>query len=234
VLVNYSEDLEGAEKVVHEIHHASGSAFSFRADVSQEDQVQEMIRAAVDEFGNLDILVNNAGVQDDADFLDMTLAQWNRVIDINLTGAFLCAREAAREFMRHGFDPAHGAVSGKIIFISSVYEFIPCAGHVNYAASKGGMLMFMKSIAQELGPWRIQVNSIAPGAIKTPINIEAWQTPEAEAKLLELIPVKRVGVPEDIAQVAVWLASDASLYIHGATLYVDGGMTLYPGFAMGG
>jgi glucose 1-dehydrogenase len=164
----------------------------------------------------------------------MTLAQWNRVIDINLTGAFLCAREAAREFMGHGFDPARCAVTGKIIFISSVHEIIPWAGHVNYAASKGGMLMLMKSIAQELGPWRIQVNSIAPGAIKTPINIAAWQTPEAEAKLLELIPVKRVGVPEDVAQVAVWLASDAALYIHGATLYVDGGMTLYPGFASGG
>lgn len=234
VLVNYAGHPEGAEKVVHEIIHAGGNAIPFKADVSQEDQVQEMIRTAVDEFGNLDILVNNAGVQDDSDFLDMTLAQWNRVMGINLTGAFLCAREAAREFMRHGFDPSRSGVAGKIIFISSVHELIPWAGHVNYAASKGGLMMFMKSLAQELGPWRIQVNSIAPGAIKTPINIQAWETPDAEAKLLELIPVKRVGVPEDIARVAVWLASDAASYLHGATIFVDGGMTLYPEFARGG
>jgi glucose 1-dehydrogenase len=234
VLVNYAGHPEGAEEVVHEIRHAGGDALSFRADVSQEDQVQGMIRTAVDEFGNLDILVNNAGVQDDAEFLDMTLAQWNRVIGINLTGAFLCAREAAREFMAHGFDPARSNVSGKIIFISSVHELIPWAGHVNYAASKGGLMMFMKSVAQELGPWRIRVNSIAPGAIKTPINVAAWETPEAEAKLLQLIPVKRVGVPEDIARAAVWLASDAACYLHGATIFVDGGMTLYPEFARGG
>ena len=234
VLVNYSGHPEGAEKVVHEIRHGGANAIAFRADVSQEDQVQDMIRAAVDEFGSLDILVNNAGVQDDAEFLDMTLAQWNRVMGINLTGAFLCAREAAREFIRHGFDPSRSGVAGKIIFISSVHELIPWAGHVNYAASKGGLMMFMKSLAQELGPWRIQVNSIAPGAIKTPINIQAWETPEAEAKLLELIPVKRVGVPEDIARMVVWLASENASYLHGATIFVDGGMTLYPEFARGG
>ncbi len=234
VLVNYAGNPEGAEKVVQEIRQAGGEAISFRADVSQEDQVQDMFRTALDEFGNLDILVNNAGIQDDADFLDMTLAQWNRVLSINLTGAFLCAREAAREFLRHVFDPTRSCVLGKIIFMSSVHEVIPWAGHVNYAASKGGLMLFMKSIAQELGPWRIRVNSIAPGAIKTPINIAAWETPEAEAKLLQLIPVKRVGEPPDIAKVAVWLASEDASYLHGVTIFADGGMTLYPEFAMGG
>ncbi len=234
VLVNYAGNPEGAEKVVQEIREAGGEAISCRADVSQEEQVRNMIRTAVDVFGNLDILVNNAGVQDDADFLDMTLEQWNRVISINLTGAFLCAREAAREFLRHVFDPTRSCVLGKIIFMSSVHEVIPWAGHVNYAASKGGLMMFMKSIAQELGPWRIRINSIAPGAIKTPINIAAWKTLEAEAKLLELIPVKRVGEPPDVAKVAVWLASEDASYLHGATIFADGGMTLYPEFAKGG
>jgi glucose 1-dehydrogenase len=164
----------------------------------------------------------------------MTLDQWNTVISVNLTGQFLCAREAVREFLRRGVVPSVSAAAGKIICMSSVHEVIPWGGHVNYAASKGGIMQLMKSMAQELAPKKIRVNSIAPGAIKTPINRAAWETPEAEAKLLNLIPEGRVGVPEDIARAAVWLASDASDYVIGITLFVDGGMTLYPGFATGG
>lgn len=234
VVVNYPRHPEGAEEVVREITEKGGQAFAFKADVSKEAQVQAMFKAAVDAYGTVDILVNNAGVQQDAPFLEMTLEQWNRVMDINLTGAFLCAREAAREFCRRGTCSWGSCVAGKIIFISSVHEIIPWAGHVNYAASKGGLMLFMKSIAQELGPRKIRVNSIAPGAIKTPINIAAWETPAAEAELLELIPVKRVGEPIDIARVAVWLASEEASYVHGASILVDGGMTLYPEFAMGG
>lgn len=234
VVVNYAGNRQGADDVVRRITEAGGAAIAVKADVSREEDVAAMFRTAVENYGTVDILVNNAGIQKDAAFVDMTLDMWNKVIGINLTGAFLCAREAAREFLRRGIVPERSTARGKIIFISSVHEIIPWAGHVNYAASKGGILLFMKSIAQELGPKKIRVNSIAPGAIKTPINRAAWETAEAEADLLNLIPYKRVGEPVDIARAAVWLASDESDYVHGTSIVVDGGMTLYPGFAAGG
>jgi glucose 1-dehydrogenase len=234
VVVNYSSKEDAARKVVQEIKDARGSALAVKADVSKEDQVLAMFKTLIDEYGTIDILVSNAGVQKDSNFLEMTLKQWQFVLDINLTGAFLCAREAAREFIRRGIVPERSAAAGKIIFISSVHEVIPWANHVNYASSKGGIMLLMKSIAQELGPYKIRVNSIGPGAIKTDINRSAWETPEAESSLLKLIPYKRVGETLDIARVAVWLASDEADYITGTTLYVDGGMLLYPGFATGG
>ena len=193
-----------------------------------------MFQQTFDAYGTVDILVNNAGLQKDLPFVDMTLEAWNKVISVNLTGQFLCAREAVKEFLRRGIVPERSAAAGKIICMSSVHEIIPWAGYCNYAASKGGVMLLMKTMAQELAPHKIRVNSIAPGAIKTPINKEAWDTPEAEAKLLELIPYKRVGDPEDIGKAAVWLASDASDYVNGITLFVDGGMTLYPGFSDNG
>ena len=193
-----------------------------------------MFEAVRGEFGTVDILVNNAGLQSDASFDQMTLAQWNKVIGVNLTGQFLCAREAVREFKRRGVRPQISCCAGKIICISSVHEVIPWGGHVNYAASKGGVMLMMKSIAQEVAPYRIRVNSIAPGAIRTPINMQAWDTPEHYNELLKLIPYKRIGEPEEIGRAAVWLASDESDYIQGTTLFVDGGMTLYPGFETGG
>ena len=186
------------------------------------------------ELGTIDILINNAGLQQDAPFDEMTLDQWNLVINVNLTGQFLCAREAVREFKRRGVVPEVSCAAGKIICMSSVHEIIPWAGHVNYAASKGGVMLMMKSIAQEVAPYRIRVNSIAPGAIRTPINTDAWQTPEAYEALMTLVPYKRIGEPEDIGRAAVWLASDQSDYVNGTSLFVDGGMTLYPGFATGG
>ena len=234
VLVNYAGNREGAEKVVAAITENGGEAFSFQADVSRETAVESMFAEAVKRFGTVDILVNNAGVQKDANLVDMTLEQWNRVISINLTGAFLCAREAAKEFYRRGMVPDRSCSLGKIIFISSVHEVIPWAGHANYAASKGGMMLLMKSIAQELGPDKVRVNSICPGAIRTHINHQAWETTEALSDLLTLIPYKRIGEPADVARVAAWLASDQADYVHGASIFVDGGMTLYPGFATGG
>jgi glucose 1-dehydrogenase len=186
------------------------------------------------EFGTIDILVNNAGLQKDAPFDQMTLAQWNKVISVNLTGQFLCSREAVREFKRRGVRKNVSCAAGKIICISSVHEVIPWAGHVNYAASKGGVMLMMKSIAQEVAPFRIRVNSIAPGAIRTPINMEAWSTPEAYRELMKLIPYKRIGEADEIGRAAVWLVSDDADYVHGITLFVDGGMTLYPGFETGG
>ncbi|MBC7922888.1 MAG: SDR family oxidoreductase [Ferruginibacter sp.] len=234
VVVNYSKSPEGAEKVVQEIRDSGGTALAIGADVSQEDQVLRLFERMYEAYGTIDILVNNAGLQKDAAFVDMTLADWQLVLDINLTGQFLCARQAAREFIRRGVVPERSRAAGKIICMSSVHEVIPWAGHVNYAASKGGVMLLMKSIAQELARHKIRVNSIGPGAIKTPINNEAWETPEAEKKLLALIPYGRVGEPTDIGDVAVWLASDESDYVHGTTLFVDGGMTLYPGFAENG
>jgi glucose 1-dehydrogenase len=234
VVVNYVAKPEEAEEVVAEIQNEGGQAFACKADVSQEDQVQAMFAKTIAEFGTIDILVNNAGLQRDARLEEMTLQQWNTVIGVNLTGQFLCAREAIREFMRRGVRPEVSCAAGKIICISSVHEVIPWAGHVNYAASKGGIAMMMKSIAQEVAPQRIRVNSVCPGAIRTPINTAAWSTPEAYAALMTLVPYKRIGEVEDIGRVVAWLASDEADYITGASIFVDGGMTLYPGFATGG
>jgi len=234
VVVNYVSKPEQAEEVVAEIRHEGGNAYAHQADVSQEDQVQAMFAKMLDQFGTIDILVNNAGLQKDAPFEQMTLQDWNTVINVNLTGQFLCAREAVREFKRRGVRKEISCAAGKIICMSSVHDVIPWAGHVNYAASKGGVMMMMKSIAQETAPYRIRVNSISPGAIRTPINRPAWETPEAYSQLLKLIPYKRIGEPEDVARAAVWLASDEADYITGTSLYVDGGMTLYPGFEAGG
>jgi glucose 1-dehydrogenase len=236
VIVNYpnAKGRESADRVVGEIEHGGGRALSVQADVSQEREVESLFKTAISELGSIDIMINNAGIQRDAPLIEMTLDQWNAVIAVNLTGQFLCTRAAAREFMRRGFDPRLSRALGKIICISSVHDVIPWAGHANYAASKGGVSMMMRSVAQELAEKGIRVNSISPGAIKTPINTSAWSTPEAEAQLLKLIPYNRVGDPEDIGRCAVWLASDEADYVSGATIYVDGGMLLYPGFRTGG
>lgn len=234
VVVNYVSHEEAAQEVVTEIESCGSKAFACRADVSNEDDVLKMFAQMYDQFGTIDILVNNAGLQQDAPFDQMTLQKWNTVIGVNLTGQFLCAREAVKEFKRRGVRKEISCAAGKIICISSVHELIPWAGHVNYAASKGGVMMMMRSIAQEVAPYRIRVNSIAPGAIRTPINYNAWSTPEAYESLLKLIPYGRIGEVVDIGRAAIWLASDDSDYVHGATLFIDGGMTLYPGFATGG
>jgi len=234
VVVNYVRDEGSAAEVVRTISDAGAHAMAVQADVSQEVQVQSMFAAMLKEFGTVDILVNNAGLQKDAPFESMTLAQWNTVIGVNLTGQFLCAREAVREFKRRGVVRKVSVSAGKIICMSSVHEAIPWAGHVNYAASKGGVMLMMKSIAQEVAPYRIRVNSICPGAIRTPINTDAWATPEAYNALMTLIPYKRIGEPEDIGRVAAFIASDQADYINGASIFADGGMTLYPGFATGG
>jgi glucose 1-dehydrogenase len=233
VAVNYVAGDETAQKVVQAIRDTGSEAEAFKADVADEGQVQAMFRAVVERFGTVDILVANAGLQRDSSFLEMTLQQWQTVISVNLTGQFLCAREAVREFVRRGPREVSKAL-GKIIHMSSVHQEIPWGGHANYASSKGGVKLLMESLAQELAPRKIRVNAIAPGAIRTPINTEAWNTPEAYQALMALVPYSRIGEPDDIAQAAVWLASDLSDYIVGATLFVDGGMTLFPGFATGG
>ncbi|MFH9347882.1 SDR family oxidoreductase [Kitasatospora sp. NPDC017646] len=234
VVVNYVVGADEAEKVVEQIEGFGVRAYAHEADVSNEEQVVGMVDRMVRDFGTIDIMVANAGLQRDAPATEMTLAQWQKVIDVNLTGQFLCARAAAIEFMRRGVVPEVSRSAGKIICMSSVHQIVPWAGHVNYASSKGGVGMLMQTLAQELAPKRIRVNAVAPGAIRTPINKDAWETPQAEAELLKLIPYRRVGDPEDIANAVVAVASDLLDYVVGTTLYVDGGMTLFPGFATGG
>ncbi|OFW22143.1 MAG: sugar dehydrogenase [Acidobacteria bacterium RIFCSPLOWO2_02_FULL_65_29] len=234
VVVNYVGGEQPALEVVNKIKAAGGRAIAVQCDVSKEDQVQAMFQRTIKELGTVDILVNNAGLQKDAAIHEMTLDQWNIVIGVNLTGQFLCAREAIKEFKRRGVKKDVSVSAGKIICVSSVHEVIPWAGHANYAASKGGVMLMMKSIAQEVAPYRIRVNSICPGAIRTPINTSAWNTPEAYAGLMKLIPYKRIGEPEDIGRATVFLASDLADYINGTSIFVDGGMCLYPGFATGG
>jgi glucose 1-dehydrogenase len=234
VAVNYVVNPAAADEVAHEIEAMGRKAITLKADVSNEAEVERMFAAAIGRFGTLHISVSNAGLQRDAPIDEMTLDQWNTVIAVNLTGQFLCTRAATREFKRRGVVSAISRAAGKIICMSSVHQEIPWAGHANYAASKGGVMLLMRSVAQELAPFLIRVNGIAPGAIRTPINTAAWNTEAAYADLMKLVPYKRIGEPDDIAQAAVWLASDAADYITGATLFVDGGMTLYPGFDSGG
>lgn len=234
VVVNYITHPEAADVVVQKIKDAGSNAIAVKADVSKEDEVVAMFGQMFETFGTIDILANNAGLQKDAEFAEMTLADWQLVINVNLTGQFLCAREAVKEFLRRGVVKERSKAAGKIICMSSVHEVIPWAGHVNYAASKGGISLMMKSMAQELAPKKIRVNSIGPGAIQTPINKPAWDTPDALDKLLKLIPYGRIGQPEDIGKVAVWLASDESDYVTGTTIFADGGMLLYPGFSTNG
>ena len=234
VVVNYIGDPGPAEDVAHQIESYGGRAIAIEADVSKEDDVIAMFQKAISHFGTLHIVVSNAGLQRDSPFDKMTLEQWNTVIGVNLTGQFLTTREAVREFKKRGVVREVSVAAGKIVCMSSVHQQIPWAGHVNYAVSKGGIMLMMKSIAQEVAPYRIRVNAVAPGAIRTPINTSAWNTPEAYADLMKLVPYKRIGEPDDIARACAWLASDAADYVTGATLFVDGGMTLYPGFATGG
>jgi glucose 1-dehydrogenase len=234
VVVNYRSSREDAEQIVSEIEKRGGKAIAVQADVSKPKDCEALFEAAERELEGIDVLVANAGLQRDAAFTEMSLDDWRKVIDVNLTGQFLCAQEAVRRFRRQGLDPARSPALGKILFTNSVHQAIPWAGHVNYAAAKGGMKLLMESMAQELAEEKIRVNAIAPGAIKTPINQDAWDSEEARKGLLKLIPYGRIGEPEDVAKAAVWLASDDSDYVVGTTLFIDGGMQLYPAFREGG
>ncbi|AZA56444.1 glucose 1-dehydrogenase [Chryseobacterium shandongense] len=236
VIVNHSSEhsADEANEVLKEITDAGGTGIVYQCDVSSEEQVVGMFQEVISQFGTVDILINNAGVQKDAKFTEMTLDQWNTVININLTGQFLCAREAIKEFLRRGIDTSRSVACGKIIHISSVHEVIPWAGHANYAASKGAIRMLMQTLAQEYGADKIRVNSICPGAIQTPINKDAWSTPEAMNSLMKLVPYNRIGKPEDIGNLAVFLASDHADYISGASIFVDGAMTTFESFSTGG
>jgi glucose 1-dehydrogenase len=234
VVVNHYRDAAHAAEVVATIEREGSRAIAIEANVADESQVRPMFASAIERLGTVHILVNNAGIQRDHAFPEMPLEAWREVLDVNLTGQFLCAREAVREFLRRGVQRELSPAAGKIICMSSVHQAIPWALHANYAVSKGGIHMLVMTLAQELAPKRIRVNGIAPGAIQTPINRAAWETEAALLALLKLIPYGRIGEPEDVARAVLWLASDESDYVTGATLTVDGGMLLYPAFGAGG
>ena len=233
VVINYHSSDEEAKKVRQFIRGNGGEAIIVQADVSKEEDVKRMLQTCLDEYGHLDIMVANAGLQQDNTFTEMTLEEWNRVISVNLTGQFLVCREAAKVFRSQGVH-SHGRAAGKIICMSSVHDEIPWAGHVNYASAKGGVKLMMESMAQELAPHKIRINSISPGAIQTDINKDAWESPADLEKLLKLIPYGRIGQGKDVANLCAFLCSDAADYITGETIYIDGGMMLFPGFADNG
>ena len=229
VVVHYTAQAEPAQALAAEIKAAGGRAIALGGDVSKEADVERLFEQTLETFGYLDILLANSGIQQDAPAVDMTLEQWNAVIGVNLTGQFLCARSALRIFKRQGIREGVSRAAGKIIHMSSVHQVIPWAGHVNYATSKGGLDMLMRSLAQEVSHHKIRINGIAPGAIRTAINRDVTEG-EAEQALLKLIPYGRVGEAEEVANAVVWLASDMSDYVVGSTLFIDGGMSLYPEF----
>jgi glucose 1-dehydrogenase len=223
VAINYVGDSTEAERMAKEIEGLGGRALAVAMDVASESDVQRGFAAAKDAFGGVDLLVNNAGVEKPFVLLEMPLEAWQKVIDVNLTGAFLCAREAAR-MMRDEQSP------GVIVNISSVHEQIAWERFSHYCASKGGMKLFAQSIAKELAPLGIRVVNVAPGAVDTPINKSVLENPQESAQVLAEVPLNRWGHVRDVAQAVAWLASEQAAYVTGATLFVDGGMTLYPRF----
>lgn len=227
VAVNYLSRPEDADAVVKEIEEAGGKGIAVQADISNEQQVDAMFVRAVAELGGIDILVNNAGMETNHPFLEMPLDAWRKVIEVDLTGAFICAQRAARQMVQSG-------TGGAIVNISSVHQIIPWGGFAHYCAAKAGMEMMTKTAALELATQKVRVNSVAPGAIKTPINQNVWDDPQGLSDLLRKIPTARMGETEEVAKVVAFLCSDEASYITGATLYVDGGMTLYPEFRHGG
>jgi glucose 1-dehydrogenase len=227
VAVNYLTAPEKADEVVTGIRAAGGEALAVQADIADGAQVEAMFARLDQAWGGLDVLVNNAGIDGGAAVTwEADPAKWRRVLDINLFGAFLCAREALRRMVAQR--------SGVVLGISSVHEVIPWSGFGPYTASKAGMSMLIKSMAQEAAPFGVRVLALGPGAIKTPINANVWGDPALYADLLEKIPLKRMGTPEEIAAMAVFLCSDQAGYVTGTTVFVDGGMLDYPDFAHGG
>lgn len=234
VVINYLVNPDVTDKIVSEIKAEGGNAVGIQADISNEQQVEKMFQHMYDQFGTIDILVNNAGIEIHNVVQDVTLEQWNKVIGVNLTGNFLCTRAAVRKMLETGVRPKISAAAGKIVNISSVHQVIMWAGFASYCATKGGINLFMQSVAQEVAEKKIRVNSVAPGAIKTPINENVWSDPEGMKDLMTKMPYGRMGEVGDVAAAVAFLASDESDYVTGTTLFVDGGMCLYPEFRFGG
>ncbi len=218
VVIDYvGSEQDEADKRVQEIERDGGKALAVRADVSTQEDVQHLVDQAVGTFGRLDIMVNNAGIEQERPFLETPLEVWNKVIAVDLTGPWLGSQCAARRMVKQG----HG---GRIINISSVHEDLPMPTNAPYCAAKGGLRMLMRTIAVELAPHGITVNNIGPGAIDTPLDKSTKDDPQKYKQLLAEIPLGRMGQPEEVAELAVYLASDAAAYVTGSTYFIDGGM----------
>lgn len=226
VVVNYFKEDSAVKKLIDEIKHSGGDAVAIQGDVTKEEDVKRIIRETVSHFGRLDIMINNAGIENEVPSEQLSLKDWDRVIATNLTGAFLGCREAIDYMVENN-------IQGSIINMSSVHEVIPWPHFAHYAASKGGIKLMSETLALEFAPKGIRVNCIGPGAIDTPINAEKFSDPELKKGVEELIPMGYIGKPEQIAAVAVWLASNEASYVTGITIYADGGMTKYPSFQAG-
>lgn len=226
VVINYYKNAEKSDELISEIKEAGGEAVKIQGDVSKEDDVKKIIQFAIDTYGTLDVMVNNAGIQNEVPSEELSLEDWNKVISTNLTGIFVGSREAIAYMLKHD-------IKGSIINMSSVHQIIPWPHFAHYAASKGGIKMLSETLALEFAPHGIRVNCLAPGAINTPINKEKFSDPEAKKEVLKMIPLNKIGEPEEVAAAAVWLASKEASYVTGTTLYIDGGMTNYPSFQAG-
>lgn len=226
VVVNYFRDQEGGEKAAQAVIDNGGEAIAVKADVSTEAGVELLLNTAIENYGGVDIWVNNAGMEIKADSDSETLSDWEKVISVNLTGVFLGSKTALAYFRKNNR-------KGNIINISSVHEQIPWPTFASYAASKGGVKLYTQTIAMEYAKDNIRVNAIGPGAINTPINAKKFADPVQYQQTVNMVPMDRIGRPDEVAAAAAWLASDQSSYVTGITLFVDGGMTLYPAFKDG-
>ena len=222
VVVNYAHNQQKAEEVRQTIEQSQGKALVIQADVSQYQQAVGLIQQTVEHFNRLDIMVNNAGMEIHNGFLDVTEEQWDRVLSVDLKGAFFCAQAAAREMVKR-------KTPGRIINVSSVHEDIPMPKNAPYCCAKGGLRMMTRTSCLELAPYNITVNNIAPGAVDTPIDADVKADPEKMNALLAEIPLHRMGQPEEIGKLALYLASDASAYVTGSTFIIDGGLSVNTG-----
>jgi glucose 1-dehydrogenase len=226
VCCGYHSNRDGAEEAAREIEKGGGRSMAYGADVADEEQAKSIIESTANEFGGLDVLVNNAGMENERPFMEMNLEDWEKVISTNLTGAFLMSRETIGMMLERN--------GGAIVNMTSVHQRIPWGHYAHYASAKGGMKMLTESLALEFADRGIRVNAVAPGAIGTPINRQKLEDPEQKEQVESLIPWGRIGDPEEVAACVAFLASDEASYVTGASLFVDGGMSLYPGFERGG
>ncbi|WP_413628282.1 glucose 1-dehydrogenase [Fructilactobacillus vespulae] len=226
IVINYRKNLDSAKTTAEIVKQNGGKVIIKQGDISQDGIADELIDAAVKEFGEMDIFFNNAGMETQKPTHEVSLDEWNRVISVNLNGTFLGTKAAINYWIKNN-------KQGNVINTSSVHQQIPWPTFASYAASKGGIKLFTETTAMEYAKKNIRINQICPGAINTPINAEKFSDPAAYAETASMVPMGRIGKPEEVSAGAAWLASDESSYVTGQSLFIDGGMVLYPAFQDG-